>query len=239
MTFFLLAVLTLGGTIAAEPPASVAPVGDSMRESTPLEAVRAGSDSAQHEALARDLARGCRCPGVTDSADVTGDPILNPAHPLHDDIRDSLRAAMDCWKDGTGFHDGCCPSTRPKILLRVDPAYPESLRGEGVNDTVVALCFVNRDGRVARVERERGRPELYDAAFQAVCQWSFKPCTWVCESGDSFPVGVWVAVPFVFLADSREDHSSGDPGNTAIRGDEPPLRPGKELPVPPQARDAR
>ncbi|MBN1424105.1 energy transducer TonB [Candidatus Fermentibacteria bacterium] len=238
IALLLLVAVALGGAGVAGPTRSVASASDSLRGSTPLGALGANADSARFAALTRTLATGCRCPGVTDSVDVTGDPLLNPAHSLHEGMRDSLRDAMDCWKDGTGFHDWCCGDTRPEILHSVDPAYPESLRRGGANDTVVALCFVNRDGRVARVERKRGRPELYDATFKALCQWSFKPCTWVCENGASFPVGVWVAVPFVFLADSQEGHASGDPGNTAIRGDAPPLRSEKELSIPSEARDS-
>jgi protein TonB len=57
----------------------------------------------------------------------------------------------------------------------VPPAYPESAKQKSLEGTVVLQIVVDKDGKVQRLERVGGSPELADAAIQAVRQWRYQP----------------------------------------------------------------
>ncbi len=69
--------------------------------------------------------------------------------------------------------------TRPSLIRKVEPQFPEQLRHQGLTSTVVLRVVVTREGRIgdARVEKVAGAPEFGDAALQAVREWEFKPAT--------------------------------------------------------------
>jgi len=60
-------------------------------------------------------------------------------------------------------------------LYMVPPAYPESAKQKSLEGTVVLQIVVDKDGKVQRLERVGGSPELADAAIQAVRQWRYQP----------------------------------------------------------------
>jgi protein TonB len=82
----------------------------------------------------------------------------------------------------------------PKAVVRVAPVYPEALRREGVEGSVVLWVHVNEEGEVIRVEEKWStHPLLAQAAKQALLQWQFevekrngKPVPYVVEQRVEF-----------------------------------------------------
>jgi TonB family protein len=60
-------------------------------------------------------------------------------------------------------------------LLMVPPVYPESAKENNLEGTVVLQIVVDKSGKVKRLERVGGSPDLADAAIQAVRQWRYQP----------------------------------------------------------------
>ena len=64
----------------------------------------------------------------------------------------------------------------PKLVERVDPAYPEDCRKEGVSGDVILEILIGRDGSV-KVERVVESPDarLSAAASEAAARWRYEP----------------------------------------------------------------
>jgi Ca-activated chloride channel family protein len=62
-----------------------------------------------------------------------------------------------------------------KILLRVDPVYPEAARRARVSGIVMVEISVDENGNVAQARVIRGHPLLDEAAVNAVKQWKYSP----------------------------------------------------------------
>ena len=63
----------------------------------------------------------------------------------------------------------------PRLVRRVDPAYPAIAAAARVSATVQLEAEVDARGEVARVRVERGHPLFDDAALAAVRQWRYQP----------------------------------------------------------------
>lgn len=63
----------------------------------------------------------------------------------------------------------------PKLLRRVEPAYPILAKQAGIQGTVVLEATLGVDGRVERIAVVSGHPLLVVAAQQAVAEWVYKP----------------------------------------------------------------
>lgn len=61
------------------------------------------------------------------------------------------------------------------VVHRVEPAYPEEAREQGIEGAVVADVFIDRDGKVVDVKTVSGAPVLAQAVSDAVKQWTFRP----------------------------------------------------------------
>jgi TonB family protein len=62
-----------------------------------------------------------------------------------------------------------------RLRHKVDPAYPEEARGEGLQSIVVLHAFIGADGSVIRVEPVSGPEVLAMAAMDAVRWWRYEP----------------------------------------------------------------
>jgi Ca-activated chloride channel family protein len=62
-----------------------------------------------------------------------------------------------------------------KILLRVDPIYPEAARTARVSGIVMVEVSIDENGNVAQVRVIKGHPLLDEAAATAVKQWKYSP----------------------------------------------------------------
>jgi TonB family protein len=60
-------------------------------------------------------------------------------------------------------------------IVMVPPIYPESAKQNKLEGTVVLQIVVDKNGRVKRLERVGGDPDLADAAMKAVRQWRYQP----------------------------------------------------------------
>ena len=63
----------------------------------------------------------------------------------------------------------------PRLVRRVDPAYPAIAAAARVSATVQLEAEVDARGEVARVRVERGHPLFDEAALAAVRQWRYQP----------------------------------------------------------------
>ena len=58
---------------------------------------------------------------------------------------------------------------------KVQPQAPLDASGKPMHGTVLLRIIINKEGKVVSAARERGKPELVDAAIEAVKQWTYKP----------------------------------------------------------------
>lgn len=63
----------------------------------------------------------------------------------------------------------------PKLIKKVEPAYPEEARKNGVQGVVILEAKVDERGRVMDAMILRSIPELDQAAIDAVRQWVYEP----------------------------------------------------------------
>jgi len=71
---------------------------------------------------------------------------------------------------------GKSDDTKPEIIEKVSPKYPEEAKKEGVTGKVIVEALLGTDGRVmeAKVVNDADS-RLAQAAVDAVKQWKFKP----------------------------------------------------------------
>lgn len=62
-----------------------------------------------------------------------------------------------------------------KVLVRVNPEYPEALRMAQISGVVRLSVTVSAGGAVTQVEVRGGNPILAEKAQQAVIKWKFAP----------------------------------------------------------------
>lgn len=62
-----------------------------------------------------------------------------------------------------------------KLLVRVNPEYPETLRAAQIGGAVRLSVTVSASGAVTQVEVRGGNPILAEKAQQAVAKWKFAP----------------------------------------------------------------
>jgi TonB family protein len=65
--------------------------------------------------------------------------------------------------------------TSRKLLHKVDPQYPATLKRRGIGGTVRLKVYIRADGTVRDSEVIGGSPALADAAQKAVVQWRYSP----------------------------------------------------------------
>lgn len=86
-------------------------------------------------------------------------------------------------------------SEKPEIISQVLPDYPEAIRTQGIQGTVVIKILVDEYGDVKQAEIVKSLNSVLDqAAIKAAKQWKFKPG----KRGDK-PVKVWMTnIPIDF-----------------------------------------
>lgn len=82
----------------------------------------------------------------------------------------------------------------PVVIKRVEPIYPEMAVKAGMECTVFANLWVNKQGKVREVRIVKADNQMFvQPVIDAVKQWLFTPA--MMKNG---PVAVWIAVPFRF-----------------------------------------
>ncbi len=106
---------------------------------------------------------------------------------------------------GTGIIDDPIPDPEvftpfevaPAALdINLPPAYPEMARISGVSGKVTLKVYVDRHGDVRKWLVLKDDPQglgFADEALKVIPKWKFTPAI-----QQNAPVGVWVAIPFVF-----------------------------------------
>jgi len=68
------------------------------------------------------------------------------------------------------------PISEPKLLKKVNPAYPDEAKRAKLEGIVLLECTIDTSGHVKNVKAIRGEPMgLTEAATAAVSQWEFEP----------------------------------------------------------------
>ena len=65
--------------------------------------------------------------------------------------------------------------TPPRALSTPQPGYPEALRKQGIEGTVIVRFIITAAGTTRNVRAVRGPSELRAACVAAVKRWRFKP----------------------------------------------------------------
>jgi len=82
----------------------------------------------------------------------------------------------------------------PVVIKKVDPIYPELAKKAGMEGTVYANLWVDKQGKVREVKIVKAESEIFvQPVIDAAKLWLFSPA--MMKNG---PVAVWVAVPFRF-----------------------------------------
>ena len=151
-------------------------------------------------------------PRVQISASVTGPDFRTAVSTLVELGPGSVPGAEDCLGPGQEFSlvmgdfepKYSFLDELPELVHRVAPDYPRSAMARGIEDTLLVLALVCRNGRVLDAHTTLSSlvpggdpiepdPKLVEAALAAVRQYVFKPGL---VSGQ--PVACWVATPVAF-----------------------------------------
>jgi protein TonB len=82
----------------------------------------------------------------------------------------------------------------PAVVRRIEPQYPDAARQAGIEGSVFAKLWIDKEGRVKDVVILKTPSPIFDpAVIEAARQWVFTPA--VMNSG---PVAVWFPVKFTF-----------------------------------------
>jgi protein TonB len=80
-----------------------------------------------------------------------------------------------------------------KLIVKVNPAYPELARRARVSGTVVLEALIDEEGNVSSVKVLSGHSLLVDAAVEAVKYWKYSPTV---LNGEPVPILATVTVVF-------------------------------------------
>jgi protein TonB len=87
----------------------------------------------------------------------------------------------------------------PEVVKQVQPKYPELARRAGMEGTVLVRVWVDKEGKVRKVEILKSDAEIFNQpAIDAAQQMVFTPAV---QGGN--PVSVWVAMPFKFKLNAK------------------------------------
>ena len=90
---------------------------------------------------------------------------------------------------------GAADTESPRLLARVIPFYPLSMRMQGIEGRVDIRILINTEGRVERAEViSSTEPKFVDFALAAVRLFRFTPAR---ENGKAIPIATAFSVPFL------------------------------------------
>ena len=125
----------------------------------------------------------------TSQAAVTASLALSPESAPEPDEEEAKDDDLKLLEGGE-----CDEITRPEVINKVNPRYPEEARKSGASGVVVLEATITKEGKVTGIEVLRSADEmLSEAAIEAVNQWEFEPA--LC---DGKPVGVYYILTIKF-----------------------------------------
>lgn len=99
--------------------------------------------------------------------------------------------------------------TPPKPILRIPAIYPAAARRDGVSGSVLLQAVVNEAGQATAVTVVRGiRPDLDQAAKDALTKWRFQPGT---SDGSPVESRINVEIAFNLVQNQRNPGSLKNP----------------------------
>lgn len=94
------------------------------------------------------------------------------------DSPDQLPASIFLAPEGASQQPGCMNPVPPRLVHRVNPAYPEQARQSYIEGTVYLDALIGKDGVPRGLRVVSGVTQiLNDASLDAVRQWGFEPAT--------------------------------------------------------------
>jgi protein TonB len=98
--------------------------------------------------------------------------------------------------NGSGNSSGTTQITRPSILSKVEPTYPEAARMAGLQGTVQVKIQILANGLPGEVtvNSTSGQNSLDEAAIEAVRQWRFIPA----KNREGVNIMCYTTIPIVF-----------------------------------------
>jgi TonB family protein len=102
-----------------------------------------------------------------------------------------------------------------KLLVKVEPVYPQEAKAARVSGMVILQATVNEAGEVYDVKVLRGHPMLDEAAVNAVKQWRYSPSL---LNGEPVPVTATVTVIFSMGGGNSFPVMLDEVGNLRIPG---------------------
>lgn len=98
--------------------------------------------------------------------------------------------------NGSENSSGTTQITRPSILSKVEPTYPETARMAGLQGTVQVKIQILSNGLPGEVtvNRSSGQESLDEAAIEAVSQWRFIPA----KNREGVSITCYTTMPIVF-----------------------------------------
>jgi TonB family protein len=86
--------------------------------------------------------------------------------------------------------------SRPELVRKVDPKYPQTLIKEKVDGQVILYAIIRKDGSVDSIQLVHGiDPQLDRNSMEALSRWVFKPAT---REGEPVDLEAVVYIPFHF-----------------------------------------
>jgi TonB family protein len=97
----------------------------------------------------------------------------------------------------------------PKLLKKIQPAYPEEARKKGIEGVVILEAKADEKGNVVDARILKSVPELDQAAVDALKQWKYQP---MIIKGKPMPILFTVTVKFALDKDKKKGVVSGVEG---------------------------
>jgi protein TonB len=84
----------------------------------------------------------------------------------------------------------------PKLVKRVEPAYPADVRKQRIEGKVVTECIIDSDGSISDIQvRSSPSQTLSDLAVAAIRQWQYNPA-YCKDLNVSIRVYMYISVTF-------------------------------------------
>jgi len=113
------------------------------------------------------------------------------------------------------------------IISKVDPVYPDDVRAEHIQGTVVLLATISKAGTIEKVRAVSGPVELVVCSIDAVRQWKYKPFL---LNGE--PTEVQTTINIHYALDGSAGSVGENPGRVDANPPPPLMKDGATAPIP-------
>jgi len=122
------------------------------------------------------------------------DPVILKGKPIPVKFTVTVKFSLKDKEEGTRKPAERSDHQGPKLVKKVNPTYPEEVKKEGIEGTVILEATIDTEGNVAEVKVLKGGIEsLNKAAVEAIRQWKYEPAI---IGGKAMPVNITVTIKF-------------------------------------------